>query len=79
MDVEGGNLDFKGTIDGELDLKLPRFDYVICTEVLEHVLDWKKTSQNFQQLTKPGGEILITAPFLYPLHEEPFTSATLPF
>lgn len=48
------------------------FDFVLCTEVLEHVADWGGAFANFDRLLTPGGRALITAPHFYQLHEEPF-------
>ncbi len=72
---DGQPLDFVGPIDGELPDDLASeepFDFILCTEVLEHVADWNKAFQNFVQLLGVEGEILLTAPFFYPLHEEPY-------
>lgn len=72
---DGQPLDFVGPIDGELPDDLASeepFDFILCTEVLEHVADWNKAFQNFAQLLAPGGELLLTAPFFYPLHEQPY-------
>ncbi len=46
-------------------------DIVICTEVLEHVSDTYRAFGELVNLTKPGGYLLITTPFSYPLHEQP--------
>lgn len=62
-------------IDGELSIALRDagpFDLILCTEVLEHVADWKSAFANLASLLRPGGALLITCPFFYPLHEEPF-------
>ncbi len=48
------------------------FDLVLCTEVLEHVLDWPPAWANLRRLLAPGGRLIITCPFIYPLHEEPY-------
>lgn len=37
-----------------------RFDLLICTELLEHVNNWKKTVGNFKNILKPEGIIIIT-------------------
>jgi len=48
------------------------FDFILCTEVLEHVADWPAAFANFRSLLAPGGRALITAPHFYQLHEEPY-------
>jgi SAM-dependent methyltransferase len=48
------------------------FDFVLCTEVLEHVVDWGAAFANLERLLAPGGRLLITAPHFYQLHEEPY-------
>lgn len=48
------------------------FDAVICTEVLEHVLEPIKVIQEIKRVLKPGGKILLTAPFACGLHQEPY-------
>lgn len=50
----------------------PGFDLILCTEVLEHVLDWPLAWSNLHRLLAPGGRLIITCPFIYPLHEEPY-------
>jgi hypothetical protein len=49
-----------------------RYGLLICTEVLEHVLNWQQAFANADQLMMPGGVIVMTTPFFYPLHEEPY-------
>jgi SAM-dependent methyltransferase len=48
------------------------YSLLICTEVFEHVLNWQQAFENADQLLTPGGAIVITTPFFYPLHEEPY-------
>jgi SAM-dependent methyltransferase len=69
------SVDFIGAIDQPLPqscLSEGPFDFVFCTEVLEHVFDWTAAFKNFHTLTAVGGNVLITCPFFYPLHEEPY-------
>jgi len=37
-----------------------KFDILICTELLEHVLNWKKVMHNMKHVLKPNGKLLIT-------------------
>jgi SAM-dependent methyltransferase len=69
-----GTVDYVTPLDGpELrdDLSGRNFAVVLCTEVLEHVFDWPRAFDNLRRLTKPGGVVILTCPFFWPLHEEP--------
>lgn len=37
------------------------FDLIICTEVLEHVQDWRKALRNMDKALKMGGWLFLTA------------------
>ena len=67
--------DFVCPIDGTLHealLTAEPFDLILCTEVLEHVADWNAAWSNLSRLLAPGGKLIITCPFFFPLHEEPY-------
>jgi SAM-dependent methyltransferase len=49
-----------------------RFDFVLCTEVLEHVADPARVLRELARVLRPGGQILLTVPFVSGLHEEPY-------
>lgn len=69
---EPGNIDYIAKIDDPFLNIDERFDIIVCTEVMEHVLDWKVAFQNIAKLCSQTGLVLITCPMFYPLHEEPF-------
>lgn len=45
---------------------------VLCTEVLEHVLDVDAAFDGLRRLVRLKGVVMITVPFFFPLHMEPF-------
>lgn len=48
------------------------FDAVLCTEVLEHVPTPVEAIREFSRLLKPGGTLILTAPFASLTHFAPF-------
>jgi SAM-dependent methyltransferase len=48
------------------------FDTILCTEVLEHVPEPQKTLQEFFRVLKPEGHVILSVPFLYQVHEQPY-------
>jgi SAM-dependent methyltransferase len=56
------------------DLPFPAgdFDTVICTQVLEHVAEPVRVLREAARVLRPGGILLLTAPMVWPLHEEPY-------
>ena len=59
----------------------PKYDFIICTEVFEHVPDPVALIEKLSALTKSGGYILVTVPFLSLMHQSPywFSSGLSPF
>jgi SAM-dependent methyltransferase len=47
------------------------FDAVLCTEVVEHVPRPDEVFSEIRRVLRPGGCLVLTAPFLFGLHEEP--------
>jgi SAM-dependent methyltransferase len=69
-----GIVDYVAEIDGDLPAALVArgpFDFILCTEVLEHVADWQRAFANFSLLLNAGARLLITCPHFYILHERP--------
>jgi SAM-dependent methyltransferase len=48
------------------------FDAVLCTEVLEHIPYPNETIKELVRLTKPGGTLVVTAPFFSIPHMTPY-------
>lgn len=47
------------------------FDLVLCNQVLEHVFDFHKAVKELIRVTKKGGLIMVSVPFVYPIHDKP--------
>jgi SAM-dependent methyltransferase len=47
------------------------FDVVMCTMVLEHVVDPRKVLAEARRVLAPGGRIVLTVPGVWPTHEAP--------
>jgi SAM-dependent methyltransferase len=65
---------------GELDIisdicHIPRkdefFDAILCTEVLEHIIEPELAIMELARLLKPGGKLFLTAPFCSLTHFAP--------
>lgn len=55
----------------ELPVRDRTLDTVYCSQVLEHVTDDVRLFQEFARVLKPGGILILTAPHLGYLHNEP--------
>ncbi len=54
-----------------IPLKGSTFDVVVCSEVLEHVPDPRPVLVEIYRVLVPGGQVLITCPFMYRVHGDP--------
>lgn len=52
------------------------YDNVLCTEVLEHVVDPVAAVEKMARLVKPGGAMILTAPFTSMTHFAPYHYCT---
>ncbi|EKE06671.1 MAG: Methyltransferase type 11 [uncultured bacterium] len=48
------------------------FDAVMCIEVFEHISEPAKAVKEFSRVLKPGGKLIITAPFCSMTHFSPY-------
>jgi ubiquinone/menaquinone biosynthesis C-methylase UbiE len=48
------------------------FDFIICTQVLEHAVDPRRLLEECNRVLKKGGVIFLTMPFVYPEHGTPY-------
>jgi SAM-dependent methyltransferase len=46
-------------------------DAIVCTEVIEHVVEPATLLAEAHRVLKPGGSLLLSAPFTWHLHDEP--------
>lgn len=63
--------DYIGDITN-LPIENESFDYVLCTEVLEHIFNPIKAINELVRICKKGGTIIITTPFTSGIHQEPY-------
>src|SRR5580692_2586535 len=47
------------------------FDAILCTEVFEHIPDPLRALDEFRRILKPGGTLILTAPFASLVHFAP--------
>ena len=73
LDIEGNPLaDIRvATTDKTWDLPSESFDLVLCTEVLEHSKYPESILTEIHRVLKPDGKLMLTTPFIYPIHGAP--------
>jgi SAM-dependent methyltransferase len=54
-----------------LGIRDASFDVVLCTEVLEHIPDPQRAIDEMFRVLVPGGQLLLTTRFLFPIHDAP--------
>jgi SAM-dependent methyltransferase len=52
------------------------FDAILCTEVFEHIPEPSAAIREFARLLRPGGKLILTAPFISLTHLAPYHFAT---
>ena len=54
-----------------LGIAADTFEMILCTEVLEHLPEPQKAIDEMFRVLKPGGTLLLTTRFLFPIHDAP--------
>jgi SAM-dependent methyltransferase len=52
-----------------------KFDSILCSQVLEHVFNPDDFLKEVFRVLKPGGKLLLTVPFVWDEHEQPYDFA----
>jgi ubiquinone/menaquinone biosynthesis C-methylase UbiE len=55
----------------ELPFDDKSFNYILCTEVLEHLHTPQQAISQMFRVLKPGGILILTTRFVFPLHDTP--------
>lgn len=74
LDIEarpGVQVDIVGDAHDLRQIADASFDVVLCTEVLEHLHTPAKAIAEFHRVLRPGGLLLLTTRFIFPLHDAP--------
>ena len=65
-------IDFIGDLNQGLpEIKDKSFDYILCTQVLEHIRRPEKAFQEFSRILKKGGRLFLTTHMCYDEHMVP--------
>ena len=64
------DVDFAGTAY-ETGLPNAHANTVLCTEVLEHLEEPQLAIREMHRILSPGGTVILTVPFFWPIHEAP--------
>ncbi|MHA1712712.1 MAG: class I SAM-dependent methyltransferase [Candidatus Ranarchaeia archaeon] len=55
-----------------LPFKDGSFDYIVCTEVLEHLYHPHIAIDEMCRLLRPNGKLILTTRFIFPIHDKPY-------
>ena len=72
---DGKNVDIVSDI-AKIPVEDSSFDAIMCVEVLEHISEPVKAIEEFFRILKPGGALILTAPFCSLTHFAPYYFAS---
>lgn len=80
LDIDTPRTRSLGTADsyydgGHFPFDSASFDSVLCNQVLEHVFNPDEFLEEIRRVLKPGGLLLMTIPFVWDEHEQPYDYA----
>ena len=80
MDIDSERARLAGIADSfyggrEFPFSSGSFDSIVCSQVLEHVFNPDEFLGEIARVLKPGGRLLLTVPFVWDEHEQPFDYA----
>ena len=76
IDIEGSPNLADEIYDGKtIPFPNETFDSVLCTQVFEHIFTPDTFINEIARVLKPGGKLLLTVPFAWDEHEQPFDYA----
>lgn len=80
LDIDSPITRERGVADDLYDGKIfpyssDSFDSVLCNQVLEHVFNPDEFLQEINRVLKLGGKLLLTVPFVWDEHEQPYDYA----
>ena len=54
-----------------LPFKDGSYEVIMCSEIFEHLLEPQKAIEEIKRVLKPGGILILTTRFLFPIHDAP--------
>lgn len=71
IDIDPGRMPDMVADAHALPFKDGEFTHILCTEVFEHVRDPRLVASEMARVLAPGGTLILTTRFVYPLHDTP--------
>jgi len=65
-------IDIVSDLSAKLPIKTSFFDYIILSNVLEHIKDPLNLLKESNRVLKKGGRLLMTVPFIIKIHQSPY-------